>query len=61
MFNKNSSESEYREPASSSVLQMGISGGSGHSIDGLVALLSEVERLDWDSDGLVFGAARFEL
>lgn len=54
MFNKNSSESEYNDPASSSVLQIGISGGSGHSIDGLVALLSEVDKLDCDSDGLAF-------
>lgn len=45
-----SSESEYRDAASSSVLHMGMSGGSGHSLlDSLFRLLGVDSKLDCES------------
>jgi hypothetical protein len=41
---RRSSESEYKDAASSSVLQMGMSGGSGHSTDSLFF----DSKLDWE-------------
>lgn len=45
-FGMSSSESEYRDAASSSVLHIGMSGGSGHSFDSLFLLLGVDSRLD---------------